>query len=42
MEQAVMRIAELDFPEGLQAAGVEGMEWWTQVGHTPNFYCVVY
>jgi hypothetical protein len=31
MEEAVMRIAELDFPEGLEKAGVMGMEWWCQV-----------
>ena len=32
LEQAVVRIAELDFPDGgLAAAGVAGMEWWCQV-----------
>ena len=32
MEEAVRRISELDFPDGLLAAGVKGMEWWVQVG----------
>ena len=34
LEQAVVRIAELDFPEGLEAAGVAGMEWWCQVSES--------
>lgn len=34
LEQAVVRIAELDFPEGLKAAGVAGMEWWCQVSES--------
>ena len=34
LEQAVVRIAELDFPEGLETAGVAGMEWWCQVSES--------